>query len=57
METVSSYNIFVLKSDKKRPLERPRYKWKGNIKTDLKEKSRTMWTGFRSLGIMYSGGI
>jgi hypothetical protein len=34
------------KSDGKRPLGIPRYKWQNNIKMDLTNKSRMAWIGF-----------
>jgi hypothetical protein len=37
------YRVLVGKSERKRPLERPRYRWKDNIKTDL----QTMGCGGR----------
>ena len=31
------YRVFVAKPERKRPLERPRRRWDGNIKMDLRE--------------------
>ena len=36
-EKRSACRILVARSDAKRPLERPRRRWEGNIKMDLKE--------------------
>jgi hypothetical protein len=38
----STYRIFVRKSEGKRPLRRPRYRWEDNIRMDLVEKR---WQG------------
>jgi hypothetical protein len=32
-----AYRVLVGKPEGKRPLERPRHKWEGNIKLDLQE--------------------
>jgi hypothetical protein len=37
-----AYRTFVRKPDGKRPLERPKYRWEGNIRMDLRE---TEWEG------------
>jgi hypothetical protein len=36
-EVKNAYNIFVEKCEGKRPLGKPRHKWKDSIKVDLKE--------------------
>jgi hypothetical protein len=33
----NEYKIFVVKPEGKRPLRRPRYRWEGNIRMDLRE--------------------
>jgi len=35
----------------KLPLGRPRHKWENNIKVELKERSRMVWTGSTYLRI------
>jgi hypothetical protein len=37
-ETKYTYTILVGKSDRKRPLGRPRRRWEDNIRMDLKDK-------------------
>ena len=37
MEEVSAFKILIGKSTEKRPLGRPRRKWEGNIRMDLRE--------------------
>ena len=39
-----------------RPLERPRHRWKVNIKMDFQEVGWEAWTGFLSLKIRTGGG-
>jgi hypothetical protein len=39
-EITNSYTILVVKSEWKRPLERPNRSWDDNIKMDLKEIRR-----------------
>jgi hypothetical protein len=36
-EKMKAYKILLGKPEGKRPQERPRYRWKGNIKMDLRE--------------------
>jgi hypothetical protein len=38
-ESKSAYRILVRKPERRRPLERPRRGWQGNIKMDLREVS------------------
>jgi hypothetical protein len=38
------YRVLVGKSEGKRPLRRPRCKWKNNIKMDLQEVGCGVWT-------------
>ena len=37
MESRGAYRAFMGKPEKRRPLGRPRRRWEGNIKTDLRE--------------------
>jgi hypothetical protein len=36
-EMRNAYNILVWKTEKKKPLERPKRRWEDNIKMDLRE--------------------
>jgi hypothetical protein len=40
------YRVLVGKPEGKRPLGRPRHRWKDNIKIDLHEMGSGVWTGF-----------
>jgi hypothetical protein len=40
--SINAYGILVGKSEGKRPLRRPRRRWEGNIKMDLRERR---WDG------------
>jgi hypothetical protein len=48
------YRVLVGKPKGRRPLGRPRHRWKDNIKTDLREMGQT---GFGWLRIGFSGGL
>jgi hypothetical protein len=48
--------VLVGKPECKRPLERPRHRWEGNIKVDLTSVERE-WIGLILLGIGTSGGL
>jgi hypothetical protein len=48
-ETKNAYRFLVLKSEGKRPLERPRRRWEENIKMDLEEAVRGLWSKCISL--------
>jgi hypothetical protein len=37
MGEINAYKIFVGKPEGKRPVGRPRLRWEGNIRTDLRE--------------------
>ena len=50
------YRILVGKSERKRPLGRPRLRWEGNIKMDLHEVGWGAWTGLIWLRIGTGGG-
>jgi len=39
------YRVLVGKPEGKRPLGRPRRRWEDNIKMDLQEVGRGVWTG------------
>jgi hypothetical protein len=45
------YTILAVKSDGKRPLGKPKRRWKVNVKTDVR-----VWTGFKWLRIGSRGG-
>jgi hypothetical protein len=48
------YRVFVGKPEGKRPMERSRCRWKGNINLDLQEVG--VWTGLGWLKIDTGGG-
>jgi hypothetical protein len=50
------YKVLVGKPEGKRPLERPRSRWKDDIRMDLKEMGWG-WRGFSSLMIGTGGGF
>jgi hypothetical protein len=58
-ETRNAYRILVGKPEGKKPLGRPRRRWVGNIKTDLREIGwdGVVWTGSNWLRIGTSGGL
>jgi hypothetical protein len=55
-EKENAYRILVGKPEGKRPLGRPRRRWVGNIKMDLREIGM-VWIGFIWLRIATSGGL
>jgi hypothetical protein len=44
-EKSKAYTIFVGKSERKRPLGRPRCRWVDNVKWILKKYNGVVWTG------------
>jgi len=50
------YRVLVGKPEGKRPLGRPRRRWKDNIKMDLQEVDLGVWTGSSWLRIGTGGG-
>jgi hypothetical protein len=50
------HRVLVGKTEKKRPLARPRRRWDGNIKMDLQEGGCGAWTGSSWLRIGSGGG-
>jgi len=44
-----AYRVFVVKPEAKRPLGRPRLRWKDNIKMDLQEVG---WEGMDWIGLV-----
>ena len=50
------YRVLVRKPEGKRPLGRPRRRWKDNIKMDLQEVGVGVWTGSIWLRIGTGGG-
>jgi hypothetical protein len=50
-------NECIVKPEEKRPLERPRRRWVGNIKMDLREIDEIVWTGSIWLRIGTSGEL
>jgi hypothetical protein len=55
-EKRNACRILVGKSERKRPLRRPRLRWLDNIKIDLR-KDGEVWTGSIWLRIGTSGGL
>jgi hypothetical protein len=55
-----AYNILVERPEGRRPLGRPRCRWKDNIKVDLwilGKQGLGMWIGFMWLGVGICGGL
>jgi hypothetical protein len=50
------FRALVRKPEVKRPLGRPRSRWKDNIKMDLQEIGCGVWTGFSWLRMETDGG-
>jgi len=44
-ENMGLYKVLVGKPVGKRPLERPKHRWRDNIKMDLQEVGCGVWTG------------
>jgi hypothetical protein len=44
MRNIYIYNIVVGKSEREKPLGRPRRRWEDNIGTDLREMVGKVWT-------------
>jgi hypothetical protein len=57
MEKRNAYRILVGKTERKRPLGRPRRRWVDNIKLDLREVGGMVWMGLIWLRIGTSGGF
>jgi hypothetical protein len=55
-EMRNAYNIFVVKHDGNRPLGRPRRRWEGNIRMDLREIGGRVWIDCIWLRVWTSGG-
>jgi hypothetical protein len=47
------YRVLVVKSEGKRPLDRPRYRWKDNVTADIQDVG--VWTGLSWLRIHTCG--
>ena len=52
----NAYRVSVERPEGKRPLGRPKLRWKDNIKTDLQEVGWEAWTGFIWLRTGTRGG-
>jgi hypothetical protein len=52
-----AYRILVGRPEGRRPLGRPRRRWKDNIKMDLQEVGWGEWTGLILLRIGTGGGL
>jgi hypothetical protein len=51
------YRVLVGKPEGKRPLGRPRRRWEGGIKMDVREIGWGVWSGFGWLRIGTDGGL
>jgi hypothetical protein len=51
------YRVFGRKARRKRPLQRPRRRWEGGIKMDLREIGCGVWSGFNWLRTGTVGGL
>jgi hypothetical protein len=51
------YRVLMGKPEGKRPLGRPRLRWKESIKMDLQEVLWEAWTGLIWLSVGTDGGI
>ena len=56
-ERRGAYRVFVGQPEGRRLLERPRRRWKNNIKMDLYEVGCEVWTGLIWLRIGTGGGL
>jgi len=56
-ERIVSYRVSVEKPERKRPLGRPRHRWKDNIKMDVQEVGWGAWTGLIWLRIRTVGEL
>jgi hypothetical protein len=52
-----AYRVLVKKPEEKRPLGRPRRRWKYSIGMDLEEIGWGVWTGFIWLRTGNNGGV
>jgi hypothetical protein len=51
------YKVLVAKPEGKKPLERPRRRWKDRIRMDIREIGWEMWSGFVWLILGIGGGL
>jgi hypothetical protein len=56
-EKKNAYKVLVGKSERKRPLGRPRHGWEDDIKWILEKLDGVVWSGFIWLRIGISGGL
>jgi hypothetical protein len=54
---LNGFRILVQKPKGKRPLGRPRHRWKDGLKLDLREIGWGVWSGFTWLRIGIVGGL
>jgi hypothetical protein len=52
-----AYRILVGRSERRRPLGRPRCRWVDNVKMDIQEVGWGAWTGLIWLRIGTGGGL
>jgi hypothetical protein len=55
-EVRGMYRVLVKKPERKRPLERPRYRWEDNTKMDIQKWNVGVWTGLSWHRIDTGGG-
>jgi hypothetical protein len=53
----SLYRSSSLKPEGKRPLGRPRHRWEGGVRMDLREIGWGVWIGFDQLRTGTGGGL
>jgi hypothetical protein len=56
-EERNMYKVWVGKPEGKRPLGRPRCRWEGGIRKDLRDIGLGMWIGFDWLRTGTGGGL
>jgi hypothetical protein len=56
-EKRNAYKVLVGKSDRRKPLGRPRHKWEDNNKMDFRDIELGVWTGLVCLRMGTSGKL
>ena len=56
-EDRNAYGVLVTPHEGQEPLDRPRLRWKDNIKVDLQMWDGEVWTGLMWLRIVTGGGL
>jgi hypothetical protein len=52
-----AHRVLVGRPEGRRPLGRPRHRWEDNMRIDLQEVGRGIWTGLIWLRIETGGGL